>query len=187
MPSWGRRATKTVSVVGLLFLAAACRHKSDPVASIGGGPVGSSRSPERAGEPSWTFESVDDRPVSSATLRGKPTVLAFVSSDDLPSQAQAGFLAAMAKNDGDKVNYVLIAIEAPAQRELVQGFQHFFESKFGVSLRTAMADADTLTGAGPFGDVTHLTVLVFDPAGKMTWRRTGLARVEEIRAALGRM
>jgi hypothetical protein len=93
----------------------------------------------------------------------------------------------MAKNDGNDVNYVLVAVEAPEQRELVESFRRFFETKTGVSLRTGMADKDTLAGLGPFGDVRRLTVLLLDKTGKVAWLKTGIAKAEEVRAALGRL
>jgi len=135
----------------------------------------------------FEFDSLDERPVSSHVLRGKPTVMAFVASDDLASQAQVDFLATMAKHDGDKVNYVFVAVETPERRELVEGFRRFFESKFGVVLGAAMADKATLEGKGAFGDVRGLTVVVMDPTGRIAWLRTGIARSDEIRAALRRL
>ena len=153
------------------------------------GPMGTTSASEtlRVGELSYLFDSLDDRPVSSSAFRGKPTVLAFVASDDLASQAEADFLAVMAKHDGDKVNYALVAVEAPERRELVENFRAFFESKFGVSLRTGMADKDLLLGLGPFGDVRRLTVIVLDAGGKVAWQKTGIAKSEEIRAAIARL
>jgi hypothetical protein len=177
----------------LLMLLGACAQRVPPPLAMGGigvapkldpGPVGATRSSPSAAAVDFNYASLDDRPVSSATLRGKPSVLAFVATDDLASQAEAGFLATMAKSDGDRVNYVLVAVEAEDQRELVESFRTFFESKFGTSLRTAMADKDTLSGIGPFGDVRRLTVLLLDPSGKVVWQKTGLAKAEEIRAAL---
>jgi hypothetical protein len=163
---------------------AACTSRS-PI-----GPVGASSSaPVHANGSTvaFSFDSLDERPVSSLALRGKPAVLAFVASDDLASQAQAGFLASMAKNDGDRVAYVLVAVEAPDRRELVEGFRSFFESKFGVSFRTCMADKDLLLGGGPFGDVRRLTVIVLDPGGRVIWQKTGIAKPQEIRAAVPRL
>ncbi len=181
--SWGRRATRTTDVA--LFLIEVGLSACAPRTAIG--PVGASTTAPRSsdrGAVAFNFDSLDDRPVTSQALRGKLAVLAFVASDDLASQAEAGFLATMAKNDGDRVNYVLVAVEAPDRRELVQGFQSFFESKFGVSLRTGMADKDSLLGIGPFGDVSRLSVLVLDPGGKVVWRKTGMAKPPEIRAAM---
>jgi len=189
MLSWGRRATKTTEgavfglALALAVISGAC-SRSPPL-----GPVGSTRSPETVlvGHVDFLFPSIDDRPVSSSAFRGKPTVLAFIASDDIASQAEADFLAVMAKHDGDKVNYALVAVEAPERRELVENFRAFFESKFGVSLRTGMADKDLLLGTGPFGDVRRLTVIVLDAGGKVVWQKTGIAKSDEIRAAIARL
>jgi hypothetical protein len=200
MPSWVRRATIEV-LWALALLLGACvpvaTHPpggSAPEPQAGTSPkgsdlgaIGSAPSPVRGGPVEFLFSSLDDRPVSSTGLRGKPSVLAFVASDELASQAEAGFLSVMAKNDGDRVNYALVAVEEEERRELVESFRAFFETKFGISLRTGMADKDTLLGVGPFGDVHRLTVVVLDPAGKIVWRRSGLAKVEELRAVLARL
>jgi hypothetical protein len=180
---------------GLLVTSTGCARSAPPPVVMGGmaaipklegGPGEATRSFQHAGPKEFDYPSIDDRPVSSAALRGKPTVIAFVASDDLASQAEAGFLATMAKSDGDRVNYVLVAVEALPQRELVESFRAFFESKFGVSLRTAMADKETLEGSGPFGDVRRLTIVLLGPTGKIAWQKTGLAKADEIRAALAR-
>jgi hypothetical protein len=185
MHSWARRATRTTEAGGLALVLSfgAC---SRPPAL---GPVGSTSGEAKpiTGRVEFLFASLDDRPVSSSAFRGKPTVLAFVASDDMASQAEADFLAVMAKHDEEKVNYALIAVEAPERRELVENFRAFFESKFGVSLRTGMADKDLLLGLGPFGDVRRLTVIVLDAGGTVVWQKTGITKSEEIRAALGRL
>jgi hypothetical protein len=184
MHSWVRRATSSAGIAALLT---ACAGSAHPPAPKPGEPFGSSRSPDPHGAVEFNYTSLDDRPVSSATLRGKPSVIAFVSSDELASQAEAGFLAAMAKNDGDKVNYVLISVETDDRRELVEGFRAFFEKRYGVSLRTAMGDKDLLLGLGPFGDVRRLTVVVLDPKGKVVWQRTGITKAEDLRGVLRRL
>jgi hypothetical protein len=189
MHSWARRATKTTDAAlgGLGLLALLLATACSPPPPLG--PMGTSSSSEKpiVGKVEFLYDSLDDRPVSSSAFRGKPSVLAFVASDDLASQAEADFIAVMAKHDGDKVNYALVAVEAPERRELVENFRAFFESKFGVSLRTGMADKDLLLGTGPFGDVRRLTVIVLDAWGKVAWQKTGIAKSEEIRAAIARL
>jgi len=157
------------------------------VPKLDGGSAVAIRSRASTAAIEFNYASLDDRPVSAAAFRGKASVLAFVATDDLASQAEAGFFATMAKSDGDRVNYALVAVEAEEQRELVESFRSFFESKFGVSLRAAMADKDTFAGGGPFGDVRRLTVVLLDPAGKRVWQKTGIAKADEIRAALARL
>ncbi len=166
-------------VLSLLAIAA-CGGRSAAAPE----PVGATGASTRAAM-TWSYDSLDERPVSSAALRGRTTVLAFVATYDLESQAQVDFLATMAKHDGDRVNYAFVALERPESRELVEAFRKFVESKFGVSLAAAMADAATIAGGGPFGDVHVVpTVVVLDREGKLRWEHTGLAKADDIRAAM---
>ena len=181
MRSWGKRATRRTVEAALVAVAvAACGGPRAPIVE----PVGATTS-ARPMPVDYAFESLDERPVTSGTMRGRVTVLAFVSSFDLESQAEVDFLAAMAKSDGDRANYAAIALEARENRELVQEFMAFFTKKFGVSLRAAMGDAATIAGGGPLGDVHVVpTVVVLDREGRVVWLRTGLSKSEEIRAAM---
>jgi hypothetical protein len=137
----------------------------------------------------FAFESLDDRPVNSDATRGVPTVLAFVTTSSLSSQAQVDFLVAMASHDaGDAgsrdpgVRYAIVALEPDANRELVEMYKKTLRIPFPV----AMADGPTLAGAGPFGDVSAVPVtVVLDRAGRVAWRIDGrVVKTPEMRAAL---
>ena len=129
----------------------------------------------------FEFDSLDARPVSTPATRGKVTVLAFVTTYDLGSQAQVNFLVAMAKHDGTEVNYVLVALEKKSERELVE----VYKNNLGVSFPFALADEATIAGGGPFGDVHKIpSVVVLDRAGKIVFKKTGLAKSDELRAAM---
>jgi hypothetical protein len=130
----------------------------------------------------FAFDSLDARAVSSAATRGKVTVLVFVTTGSLIAQAQVDFLVAMAKHDADRVNYAVVALEARDNRELVELYSRSLSLPFPV----AMADAPTLAGAGPFGDMTAVPVtLVLDRAGRVALRAEGrVARSDELRAAM---
>jgi hypothetical protein len=139
--------------------------------------------------PEFAFESLDDRPVSSDAARGVPTVLAFVTTSSLSSQAQVDFLVAMATHDGGDagsrepgVRYAIVALEPDANRELVEMYKKTLRIPFPV----AMADGPTLAGAGPFGDVSAVPVtVVLDRAGRVAWRMDGrVVKTPEMRAAL---
>jgi hypothetical protein len=130
----------------------------------------------------FDFDSIDDRPVSARATRGKPTVLAFVTTSSLPSQAQVDFLVAMARNDGALVNYAVVAVEPGESRELVEVYGRALGTPFPV----AMADSTTLAGGGAFGDVSGVPVtVVLDRAGRIVWRADGrVARSDELRGVL---
>lgn len=173
----GKRTTEVLIAAGALALAGCGRPGN--VETVGGDPSLRQRAID------FNFDSLDEHPVSSAAMRGKTTVLAFVTTFDLQSQAQVDYLAAMAKHDGDRVNYAIVALEQPANRELVESFRGFISQKFGVLLTTALGDAATIAGGGPFGDVHVVpTVVVLDRAGAIVWEKTGLSRSEDIRAGM---
>jgi hypothetical protein len=133
------------------------------------------------GAVNFVFDSLDARPVTGSATRGKPTVMAFITTYDLGCQAQVNYLVAMAKNDAEKTNYVIVALEKREERELVE----VYRTNLGVTFPVALADEPTIGGGGPLGDVHKIpTVVVLDRDGKIAWKKTGLAKSEEIRAVL---
>jgi hypothetical protein len=130
----------------------------------------------------FAFDSLDDRPVSAEATHGKPTVVAFVTTGSLPAQAQVGFLVAMAKNDAERVNYVVVALDTRENRELVE----LYAKSLSIPFPVALADNQTRSGSGPFGDVTTVPVtVVLDRSGRALWRVGGrVAKSDEIRAAM---
>jgi cytochrome oxidase Cu insertion factor (SCO1/SenC/PrrC family) len=130
----------------------------------------------------FDFDSLDDRPVSSAATRGKVTVLAFVTTGSLMAQAQVDYLVAMAGRDGDKVNYLLVAVETRDNRELVDLYRKTLKVTFPV----AVIEPTSAAAAGTFGDVTAVPVtVVLDRAGRPVLRTDArVAKSEEIRQAM---
>lgn len=166
-----------MTAAGMVALALACGGTRTP-------PAGS---PPATGVPmhapvDFAFDSLDGRPVSAEATRGKPTVLAFVTTSSLPAQAQVDFLVAMAKNDGDRVNYAVVAIDQRDNRELVELYKKALSIQFPV----AMADAQTLAGGGAFGDVSAVPVtVILDRLGRVVSRVDGrVTKSEELRVAM---
>jgi hypothetical protein len=132
----------------------------------------------------FEYESVDERSVSAAALRGKPAVLAFVVSDTMAGQGEADVLLEVAQQSHGSATFAIIAVEPPERRELFQAFMRFFADKSRVPLLGAMADRDTLLGLGPFGDVRAQTVFVLDSSGSVVMRKTGIVKAVDITRAL---
>ena len=173
------RGRARASARAILALLAACGGATTAAPP----PPGVSLAPAASGLPvDFDFDSIDDRPVSAQATRGKPTVVTFVTTSSLPSQAQVDFLVAMAKNDGDRVNYAVVAVEPPDTRELVE----LYRRALGAPFPMAMADSAALAGGGAFGDVTGVPVtVVLDPSGRIAWRADGrVARSDELRGVL---
>jgi hypothetical protein len=174
-PGAGARAW----AVPVALLAACGGSKAAPPAT----PPGVSLALAPTGAPvDFDFDSVDDRAVSARSTRGKPAVIAFVTTSSLPSQAQVDFLVAMARHDGDRVNYAVVAVEPAASRELVEVYGRALGTPFPV----AMADSATLAGGSAFGDVSGVPItVVLDRAGRIVWRADGrVARSDELRGVL---
>lgn len=130
----------------------------------------------------FTFDSLDDRPVSSAATRGKVTVIVFVTTGSLMAQAQVDYVVAMANRDGDKVNYLLVAVETRDNRELVDLYRKTLKVAFPV----AVIDPVSAAAAGAFGDVTAVPVtVVLDRTGHPVLRTDArVAKSDEIRQAM---
>jgi thiol-disulfide isomerase/thioredoxin len=130
----------------------------------------------------FSFESLDERPVDSQASRGKPSILAFVTTGSLPAQAQVDFLVAMAKHDADQVNYVVVALEPRENRELVE----IYRKALAVAFPVALADASTLAGTSAFGDLSAVPVtVVLDRGGRIVWRSDGrVVKGDELRRAV---
>jgi hypothetical protein len=170
----GKRALGAF-VLGVGIAVAGCGG-SKPAA-----PVGASTAPPE--EPiRFAFDSLDARPVTSDATRGKPTVVAFVTTGNIGSQAQVDFLVAMAKHDAEKVNYVLVALEPRENRELVE----FYRDSLKVTFPTAVASVEMLTIPGGFGEIPLVpTTVLLDSTGKIVWRVEGrVAKSDEIRASM---
>ncbi len=155
------------------LLLSACHGKTNAEQ-----PVGVSQS---QGAPiKFSYDSLDQRAVSSEAAKGRPAVLAFIATWDMMSQAQADFLSVMAKTDGEKISYYLVALDERSNRELVEAFA----STLGLHCPVAVGDADTVAGRSGFGAVAVPTVVVLDAEGRMAWRKNGLAKSDELRQVL---
>jgi hypothetical protein len=155
--------------------ALGCAHASDEIV------VGRSERPEGTAPIEFRLDSLDEREVSTGSIAGKPTVIAFITTWDLSSQAQIDYIVPMAKRDGAQVNYVMVALQEAKERELVEVYAHHL----GVVFPAAMADPELIVGGGPFGSLRAVpTTLILDRSARMVWRHTGIARPEEIRQGL---
>jgi hypothetical protein len=144
-------------------------------------PPGVSMAPVRS-PVDFAFDAVGDPPVTADAMRGLPTVISFITTSSLASQAQADFLVSMAKHDSDRVHYVLVVLESQENRELVE----IYKKALSIPFPVAVADAQTMAGGGAFGDVSAVPVTVLlDRAGRVVLRAEGrVVKSDEMRAAM---
>jgi len=167
-----------VGLFALCLLACGSKAGSGPPAGVssntGDLPLPATDRPVR-----YAFDALDEREVSSETMRGKPTVIVFVTTGDLVGQAQVSYLVHMAKNDGGDVNYAMVAIHPRKEIVLVEAYRQ----TLGVTFPVALADASTITGSGPFGELPAVpAVVILDRGGRIVWKHVGLAKNEELRS-----
>jgi hypothetical protein len=174
--------SRTARVLGLLVVLVGCGPKEGASAPVGVSEHPGDGAPVPEAPVAYAFDSLDERPVDSDAMRGKPTVLAIVNTGAIDAQAQLGYLVAMAKNDGDKINYVAVALHPRREIPLVSALMSTVRADFPV----ALADAAYMTGAGsPFGEIAAVpTVVVLDRQGRIVWKHTGLAKSEDLRARM---
>lgn len=148
-------------------------------------PPSATVAPEPApGAPPVAFGWTDlrGRPLTTATVRGRVTVLAFVATYDVASQAQARFLTALSKRHVPRLNVGLVVLEQEGNRPLVEAFVDSLDIDYPV----AFADPDTLAGKGPFEGLHHVpSVVVLDREGRERARRLGLATEQDLEVMVG--
>jgi hypothetical protein len=151
-----------------------CGGKAEPTTPIGI----SNPTPEAKAQ--FAFDSLDARPVSSESIKGKVAVLVFVTTYDWASQAEVDFVVPIAKHDDPKVTFALVALQSRSDRELVE---HYCET-LNVTFPTALADVPSASAAG-FGEVRSVpTLIVVDANGKMVFRKEGIVKGDEIRRVI---
>ena len=92
---------------------------------------------------SFDLESIDGARVSSESLRGRNTVVAFITTYDLPSQAQANFLRTIAHEHVPRTNVIAIVLErfeSHRSRDLLQPFQKCLYQGYAFSRPRLLSD-----------------------------------------------
>ena len=143
-------------------------------------PVGVSTADTHA-PVTFAFDSLDARPVTSAAMQGKPAVLLFVTTWDTLSQAEVGYVVAVAGEEGERTSFALVALQDPSARELVE----IYRDTMKVSFPVALGDPATIAGGGSLGDVHEVpSIVMLDAAGRVAWRHAGLVKPDELRARI---
>jgi hypothetical protein len=129
----------------------------------------------------FAYETLDGKALSTETLAGRFTLIGFVATYDMASQAEARFLGSLLRRHTPRINVALLALESPENQPLVQAFVQ----SMGLEYPVAMADAATIAGEGPFAGLHHVpSVVLLDREGRERWRHVGLADEATIDKAL---
>lgn len=132
----------------------------------------------------FAYETSDGGLLTAASLRGRFTVLAFVATYDLVSQAQVKVLGLVQRDHVPRVNVAALVIGPPESRPLAIAFGQSLHAPFPV----AIAGAGALEGYGPFAGVRHVpSVVILDRDGRIVFHHTGPMEQKPLHAALTRL
>ena len=119
----------------------------------------------------FAFETLDGKPLTSESLRGRITVLAFLTTYDFPSQAEARFLSSIAHRHAPRLNAAALILEAAENLPLAQAFT----SALALPYPVALADSATIAGEGAFSGLHHVpSIVILDREGREAYRHVGL-------------
>lgn len=136
------------------------------------------------GEPiQFTFGTVDGGELSSDTTRGRTTALLFVTTYDLPSQAEALLLRDVLSTHKPLANGAIVMLEAPQAAPLAQ----VWAQSIGLELPIAMATPALMSGESQLGHIAGVpTLIVLDRRGRLIGRHEGALTREQIAQSLQR-
>lgn len=166
----GRLALRGLGLCAVGFVAA-CAADTPPAEAplVRGEPLG------------FVFGTADGEVLTSEKVRGRVTVLLFLTTFDLSSQVQAKYLEDLHRSHAPRFNAVAVVMEPPKNAELVRSFGEVL----GLSYPVALADEGTLNGAGPFGAITSVpTWIVLDRDVRAVFAAAGALRPRELEKKL---
>lgn len=136
------------------------------------------------GEPvQFTFGTIAGGEVSSDTTRGRTTALLFVTTYDLPSQAEAQLLREVLSTHRPVANAAIVMMEPPRSAALAQVWAEALDLKWPI----AMASPSLLAGESALGNIAGVpTLVVLDRRGRLIAKSEGALGRDAIRECLKR-
>jgi hypothetical protein len=130
------------------------------------------------GEPlQFAFGTLDGQELSSDTTRGRTTALLFVTTYDLPSQAEAVLLRDLLTTHKPRANGAIVMLEPPNGAPLAQ----VWADSLALKLPIAMASPSLMSGDSQLGRIEGVpTLIVLDRRGRLVGRRDGAQTREQI-------
>lgn len=140
-------------------------------------PMTEAAVPDRGEAVTFAWGTTDGSVVSSQSLRGRVTVLLFVTTFDLASQAQAKHLEDVYRTHKPRINAVAVVMEPPKYAPLA----HSFAEVLGLSYPVALVDEATRAGQGPFGAIRSVpSWVVLDRSSRLSFAHAGVLGVDQL-------
>jgi len=130
---------------------------------------------------SFAWTDLKGRPLDSASMLGRISVIAFIATYDVTSQAEARFLTAISRRHVPRLNVAIVVLEQQTNQPMVEAFV----DALGITYPVALADAATLAGHGPFEGLHHVpSVVVLDKEGHERARHIGFLDEQQLDALI---
>jgi hypothetical protein len=130
---------------------------------------------------SFSYETLDGKTLSTESVAGRVTVLSFIATYDVSSQAQARFVVGLGREHTPRLNVGFIVLEPKENRPLIETFV----AALGIPYPMAIADQATIAGQGPFAGLHHVpSVVILDREGREVRRHLGLVEQKELEQAV---
>jgi hypothetical protein len=130
---------------------------------------------------SFSYEALDGKPLSTASLAGRVTVIGFIATYDVASQAEVRFILDVGRTHAPRLNVAFLVLERKENRPLVDAFV----AALSIPYPVALADEETIEGQGPFAGLHHVpSVVILDRQGREVWRHIGLIKEAELEQAV---
>jgi hypothetical protein len=164
-------------VAAIVFSLSACSPAAEPEVP----PLAVDSDVDEGAERDFAFTSLDGKPVTDEGYEGRMTVIGFVATYDIGSQAQARFINEVVAKHVPRINALLLVLEPPQHRPMVEAFASSLDLRYDV----VHADAKTTAGKGPFPGLHHVpSVVLLDRKGREVWRNLGLITAEKLDEAI---
>jgi hypothetical protein len=132
----------------------------------------------------YSYRATDGSHVDGAHMRGRFTVLLFITTFDSASQLMARQLNDILRTHRPRINAAAIVLETPDYAPLAQ----VFHDSLGLVYPVALADATTLHGQSAFGSIRRVpTLIILNPRGERVWERPGFVPPAVIEQTLDSM
>ena len=174
-PLWVAIAAKLSTVAVLLPACTATTIPSSPQAQ---------KVQPSTGSIEFVLSDAEGAPVSSESLRGRRSLLVFVTTYDLGAQLVARRVEEVLRTARPRVNALGVVMERGTYLPLLETYAE----ATGLSYPLVLADGATFDGRGPLGDVDYVpTIVVLDDRLRRVFKLQGAVTVREIEQALSQV
>jgi hypothetical protein len=156
---------------GSFLLVTACQQVADAP------PQDETESDTRGQVQRYVFGTTEGEEISAEGMRGRVTVLVFVTTFDLASQLAAKQVNQVLHTHRPRINAAAVVLEAPKYAPLADVFRTSLQLAYPV----AIADLAMLAQSSTLGEIHSVpTLIVLDPQGREVLRKYGAFSNEEL-------